>query len=127
MSKCVLDSSALLAFILTEPGAEVVGEVIGDALMSSVNFAEVVTKLITRSGSLDSARMALGVAEPDVVDFTRPLAEQAGGLVARTRSKGLSLGDRACLALAQREGVPAFTADRAWASLDIGVEIRLIR
>ena len=127
MSKCVLDSSALLAFILTEPGAEVVGEVIGDALMSSVNFAEVVTKLVTRGGSLDSARMALGVAEPDVVDFTRPLAEQAGGLVALTRSKGLSLGDRACLALALREGVPAFTADRAWVSLDIGVEIRLIR
>ena len=127
MSKCVLDSSALLAFIHSEPGAEVVGEVIGDALISSVNFAEVVTKLVTRGGSLDSARTAIGVAEPDVVDFTRSLAEQAGGLVARTRSKGLSLGDRACLALALREKVPAFTADKAWMSLDIGVDVRLIR
>ena len=127
MSKCVLDSSALLAFIQSEPGAEIVSEVIGDALISSVNFAEVVTKLVSRGSSLDSARTTLGVAEPDVVDFTRLLAEQAGGLVARTRSMGLSLGDRACLALAQREGVPAFTADRAWASLEIGVEIRLIR
>ncbi len=123
----VLDSSALLAFIHGEPGAEVVARVIGDALVSSVNLAEVVTKLVTRGGSLDSARVVLGVAIVDVVDFTRPLAEEAGGLVLRTRLKGLSLGDRACLALAQREGVPAFTADRAWASLDIGVEIRLIR
>jgi ribonuclease VapC len=127
MSRCVLDSSALLAFIHREPGAEAVDEVIGDALISSVNFAEVITKLVTRGSSFESARIALGVAEPDVIDFTRSLAEQAGGLVVRTRSKGLSLGDRACLALAQREGVPAFTADRAWASLDIGIEIRLIR
>ena len=69
----------------------------------------------------------LGIVELEIIDFTRSLAEQAGGLVARTRSKGFSLGDRACLALAQREGVPAFTADCAWASLDIGIEIRLIR
>ena len=127
MASAVLDSSALLAYVNGETGADIVAGVIGDALVSAVNLAEVVTKLVERGGSLERARAALGVVDLDVVDFTRPLAEQAGGLVALTRSKGLSLGDRACLALATREGLPAFTADRAWASLAIGVEVRLIR
>jgi ribonuclease VapC len=123
----VLDSSALLAYLRRERGVDIVAAVMSNAVISSVNFAEVVTKLVSRGETLGGARAALGVVQLQVVDFTRSLAEQAGGLVARTRSKGLSLGDRACLALALREGVPAFTADRAWASLDIGTEIRLIR
>jgi PIN domain nuclease of toxin-antitoxin system len=61
------------------------------------------------------------------VIFDGPMALRAGKLRAAARSRGLSLGDRACLALAQREGLPALTADRAWAGLDIGVEVRLIR
>jgi PIN domain nuclease of toxin-antitoxin system len=127
MSSGVLDSSALLAYLRGEPGAEIVAGIIGDVLLSSVNLAEVVTKIVSGGVTLDDARATLGVIDLEVIDFSRPLAEESGGLVARTRSKGLSLGDRACLALAQREGVPAFTADRAWASLDIGIEIRLIR
>lgn len=127
MASVVLDSSALLAYFNGEKGADAVAEIIGDALVSAVNYAEVVTKLVERGGSLERARAALGIVDLDVVDFSRSLAEQAGGLVSRTGSKGLSLGDRACLALAQREGRPAFTADRAWASLDIGIEVRLIR
>jgi PIN domain nuclease of toxin-antitoxin system len=123
----VLDSSALLAYLNRERGVDVVAAIMSNAVVSSVNLAEVVTKLVTRGETLDGARTALSVVQLQIIDFTRSLAEQAGGLVTRTRSKGLSLGDRACLALAQREGVPAFTADRAWASLDIGVEIRLIR
>ncbi|HYS47466.1 MAG TPA: type II toxin-antitoxin system VapC family toxin [Xanthobacteraceae bacterium] len=123
MSSVVLDSSALLAFIHGEPGGEAVAGVIGDALVSSVNHAEVVTKLVERTGSLEAARTALGIANVDVVDFDRPLAEQAGAL----RSRGLSLGDRACLALAAREAAPALTADRIWATLELDVEVRLIR
>ena len=127
MSSVVLDSSALLAFIHGEPGAEVVAGVVGDALMSSVNLAEVVTKLVQRTGSLDAARAALGMATVDVIDFDAPQAEQAGALVALTRSRGLSLGDRACLALAAREAVPVLTGDRIWSTLNLGVEVRLIR
>lgn len=127
MASAVLDSSALLAYLNGEPGAEMVAGIIGDALVSSVNLAEVVTKLVDRTGSLDVARATLGIAELDVVDFNRSLAEQTGALVTRTRSRGLSLGDRACLALAAREGLPVVTADRAWAALALDVEVRLIR
>jgi ribonuclease VapC len=123
----ILDSSALLAFIQGEPGGDVVAGVVGEALMSSVNLAEVVTKLVERTGSLEVAKTALGMANVDVVDFDRPQAEQAGLLVTHTRSHGLSLGDRACLALAMREAAPALTADRIWAKVKLEVEVRLIR
>jgi PIN domain nuclease of toxin-antitoxin system len=127
VSSVVLDSSALLAFIHGEPGGEVVAGVVGEALISSVNLAEVVTKLVERTGSLDLARAALGMANVDVVDFDGVQAEQAGALVTRTRSRGLSLGDRACLTLAAQEALPVLTADRIWATLKLAVEVRLIR
>jgi ribonuclease VapC len=127
VSSVVLDSSALLAFIHGEPGGEVVAEVVGEARISSVNLAEVVTKLVERTGSLELARAALGMANVEVIDFDRLQAEQAGMLVTRTRSPGLSLGDRACLTLATREAAPVLTADRIWAALELDIEIRLIR
>jgi ribonuclease VapC len=127
VSSVVLDSSALLAFIHGEPGAEVVAGVVGEALISSVNLAEVVTKLVERTGSLELARAALGMANVEVIDFDRLQAEQAGALVTRTRSAALSLGDRACLTLATREAAPVLTADRIWATLKLGLQVRLIR
>ena len=127
MSSVVLDSSALLAFIHGEPGGEVVARVVGEALISSVNLAEVVTKLVERTGSLALTQAALGMANVEVIDFDRLQAEQAGALVTPTRSQGLSLGDRACLTLATREAAPVLTADRIWATLKLDVEVRLIR
>jgi PIN domain nuclease of toxin-antitoxin system len=73
------------------------------------------------------ARAALGIVSIDVTDFDRVLAEQTGALIAKTKRSGLSLGDRACLALAAREQVPALTSNRAWSKLELGVEVRLIR
>jgi ribonuclease VapC len=127
MAEVVLDTSALLAYVSREPGREVVEAVIGNACISAANWAEAVGRLVDRGGSLESVRAALSIAPIDVVDFNQSLAETAGALITRTRTKGLSLGDRACLALAAREGLPAITADRAWADLDLGVSIRLIR
>ena len=127
MSSVVLDSSALLAFIHAEPGGDIVAAFVGDAVISSVNHAEVVTKLVERTGSLEAARAALGMASVDVIDFDTAQAEQTGALVTRTRSRGLSLGDRACLTLAAREAAPVLTADRIWATLKLDVEVRLIR
>ncbi len=127
MASSVLDSSAVLAFVNGEPGAEIVGRLIGDSLISTVNLAEVVTKLVERSGSLELAREALAIVDLDVVDFDRNLAEYAGGLVASTKRKGLSLGDRACLALAARERIPAVTGDRSWQAIDLGIEVRVFR
>ena len=127
MAEAVLDTSALLAFVWAEPGGEAVAELIGDSCMSAVNWAEAVSKLVDRGGSLEAVRAALSIAPFDVVDFNQNLAEAAGALIVRTRTKGLSLGDRACLALAARDGLPAITADRAWADLDLGIDIRVIR
>lgn len=127
MAEVVLDTSALLAFVWREEGAEVVDRCIGDSVISTVNFSEAISKLVDRGASLETARKTLGIAPPDVIVFDQALAEQTGGLIARTRQFGLSLGDRACLALAARQGLPALTGDRIWSGLDIGVEIRLIR
>jgi ribonuclease VapC len=127
VAKAVLDASAVLAYVNGEPGAEIVAPVIGDSLVSAVNLAEIVTKLVARTGSLELARTMLGIATFDVVDFDRALAERAGAFVTSTRPKGLSLGDRACLALAESQGLPVLTADRAWTALKVDIDIRPIR
>lgn len=127
VTSVVLDTSALLAYVKGETGAELVASLIGDAAISAVNFAEAISKLVEKGATLELARTALGVANVEVVDFDRALAEQTGALIAKTKSKGLSLGDRACLALAARERVPALTGDRAWSKLGLEIDIRLIR
>ena len=111
MAEFVLDTSALLAFVGAEPGGDVVARLIGEACISAANWAEAVSKLVDRGGSLESVRAALCVAPVDVIDFDQALAETAGAMIARTRARGLSLGDRACLALAARKNLPAITAD----------------
>ena len=127
MAELVIDSSAVLAWLNLETGAETVGSVLSVSLVSSVNLAEIMTKLVG-SGHTDADATELVLrSDYDVIGFDQALALRAGALRRQTRHLGLSLGDRACLALAEREGLPVLTADRAWASLDIGVEIRLIR
>jgi len=127
MADWILDSSAVLAFLRGEPGGEVAEAALPSALISAVNLAEVVGRLVDNgSGEDDAARLAMRGGFR-VVDFDRALGLRAGALRLVTRHQGLSLGDRACLALAEREQLPVLTADRAWASLDIGVDIRLIR
>jgi PIN domain nuclease of toxin-antitoxin system len=127
MPKVVLDASALLAFVNGEPGAEKVASVLGDAMISAVNFAEAVTKLALRSTSLRRTLAELTDAELEVVNFDRMLAEAAGVLAVFTHTHGLSLGDRACLALARREEAIALTADHAWSRVDLGIDIQFIR
>ena len=127
MARTVLDASALLAFVNGEPGGEIVAENLADALISAVNFSEAIAKLVGRGVPFDRAVEMVRLAEVPVISFDRSLAEFAGGLIAQTKRRGLSFADRACLALAARENLPALTADRAWASLSIGVEIMNIR
>jgi len=127
MAKTVLDASALLAFINREPGAERVTAVLGEAAISTVNFSEVVTKLALRNRSPRRILDELTQFELEVVDFNRALAEDAGLLATATRGQGLSLGDRACLALARRENAVALTADNAWRQVQVGIEIQFIR
>ena len=123
----VLDTSAVLALLQDEPGSEVVAELVGSGLVSAVNSAEVLTKLIRDGMPSSEARIALGFCTPVVVSFDAEQAEVAAGLIRQTQPYGLSLGDRACLALAITTGSPVYTADRTWGELAIGVEVRLVR
>jgi PIN domain nuclease of toxin-antitoxin system len=113
----VLDASALLALLQNEPGAEVVADLLPAGAMSAINLSEVVAKLMDHGMPQDDAREALDGLPIDIHPFDRDDAFAAGELRRVTRGAGLSLGDRACLALAMRLGVAAVTADRAWASL----------
>ena len=124
----VLDASALLALLQREPGAEAVAEVLDGAVVSAVNWSEVLQKLAQRGiapGSpMPASLQALGLrVEPFTVDDARRTAE----LWERCRQAGLSTADRACLALANRFDAEALTTDRAWSGVDAGVSVRLVR
>ena len=95
--------------------------------MSTVNLAEVFSRLMEESLTVEQADAIVLRYGMDVVPFDEGLARRAGALRPSTKSLGLSLGDRACLALAQREGLPVLTADRTWAKLAVGVEVKVIR
>jgi PIN domain nuclease of toxin-antitoxin system len=128
VSDAVLDASALLALLNGEPGQEVVAQALGGgAVVGAVNFSEVVASLVGAGMPAEAVREALDGLELDVVAFDLTQAYATGLLRSATRDLGLSLGDRACLALAALRQLPALTADRAWASLDVGVAIRVIR
>lgn len=127
MSPIVLDASAVLAAILHERGHERV-LALGDAgHVSTVNMSEARVRLWDLGYSIEDIDLALENVDATVVDFTAEHARLAGDLRPVTRKAGLSLGDRACLALAIELGGTALTADRIWASLDLPVSIELIR
>ena len=128
MSKAVvLDSSALLCLLNGEAGAERVAEALPSAVIGAVNLAEVVTKLRERGLSAEEVEEALGGFNLDVRPFTAVQAYATGHLRHATRSQWLSLGDRACLALAVELGAPALTADQAWGKVDAGAALEVIR
>lgn len=129
MSGVVLDASAMLAVLRGESGAETVIRSLTDAAISAVNLGEVVGAL-TRDGMLPARIQAMLEGFPaEVIAFDRDLAVDAGLLFALTRTAGLSLGDRACLAHARGRAAKVLTADRAWARVAdaVGVEVELIR
>lgn len=129
MSSCVLDASAAIAYLEQETGSDVVAAIVEsqEGAMSTVNFAEVATRLADRGALEVDIRLATGRLRADLYSFDGEMALQAGLLRPVTRRLGLSLGDRACLALAQRLNLPVYTADRAWAALQLGILIHLIR
>lgn len=127
MTQAVLDASAILAYLKAEPGADAVRPHLPGATASAVNVAEAGSKLVDRGMGEHDMRAAIAGLGLNVVAFDESAALAAATLCARTRKSGLSLGDRACLALGMARNLPVLTADRSWAGLDLGVEIRLIR
>jgi PIN domain nuclease of toxin-antitoxin system len=126
-SRVVLDASALLALINQEPGSEKVAAVISTACMSSVNVAEVVSKLMDKGFSEVEIREIFGALKLLIIPFDEEQGFIAGLLRANTKSLGLSLGDRACLSLAIQQKLSVLTADRVWAGLQLGLNIQMIR
>lgn len=128
MSKAaVLDASALLCLLNGEQGSDRVMQALPTAVIGAANLAEVVSKLRERGLSVEEVEDVLGGLPLDIRPLNAAQAYAIGHLRPATRILGLSLGDRACLALAAELGMPALTADQAWASLDIGVAVKLIR
>ncbi len=125
--KIALDASALLAFLFGEEGHEAVGAVIEGSAISAVNLAEVISRFARDGHNPDLVYQQIAGSGIEIIPFLGEDAALVAGLAPATREFGLSLGDRACLALALRHGVPAITADQVWARLDLPVEIRVIR
>lgn len=129
----VLDASALLAYLRDEQGAEVVAGAIADGTaISTVNLTEVLSRTADRGE--DPVRLARQMRDRGLLDgaisiepFTTEDAVEVARLRPTTREQGLSLGDRACIALASRLDLPALTADTAWSQLDLAVELHQIR
>jgi PIN domain nuclease of toxin-antitoxin system len=127
----VLDSSALLALVNDEPGADGVASILPRAVIGSVNLAEVVGKLSETGFSRAEIDEIVAEVAPDVRPFTLEQAIAAGELRRSTRAIGLSLGDRACIALGVELKALVMTCDRVWAKIDQqaieGARIEVVR
>jgi ribonuclease VapC len=127
VADAILDTSAILAEVHGEPGRDVVRATLSASATSAVNFAELISHLIEWGMPLAQAADVVDLLRVEVLDADRPRALAAGALHASARRRGLSLGDSFCIALAVELGAPVLTADRRWAEIDLGVEVRLIR
>lgn len=130
MNKVIFDASALLALINNEQGANKLEPLIGNIVMSSVNVTEVAGKIYDILGNNNEEQCKLSI-EPfihSIIEFDKTQCYIAASLKNQTKHKGLSLGDRACLATALQLGLPVYTADKIWAELDLpNIKIKLIR
>jgi ribonuclease VapC len=127
MAESVLDASALLAFLQNEPGADKVEAVLTRSCISAVNLAESLSKLVQYGKPLDAVTYQIERLRLPVIPFDASEAKIVASLWPPTRAAGLSLGDRACLALGLRLGVPVLTAERAWANLKLRVDVGVVR
>jgi PIN domain nuclease of toxin-antitoxin system len=127
VSAVVLDASAVLALLKREPGAERVRAVLDRAILGAVNAAEVQGKLVELGLSRDAATARIRFLGCRIVAFSENQAIEAGSLIEQTRTLGLSLGDRACLALAIDSKATAYTTDKVWKRLPLDLKIEVIR
>jgi len=128
VSRVVLDASAILAVLNSEPGGDkLTPELLNQAASSTVNLAEVHSKLVSQGGNPEEAWEDTLSPIREAVPFTAGQAKIAGTLIKHTRALGLSLGDRACLALGLAQKAPIYTADKSWKSLKLGIRIHVIR
>lgn len=125
MTSVVLDASALLAMLLSEPGGEKVKAALDGALLCAVNLAEIVSHYAKLGASRSDIEAMLRPLPIRVVPVDAALSNEAGMLRPLTLPGGLSRGDRYCLALARREGVPALTAKRRWPDIAAAADVQV--
>lgn len=123
----VLDASALLAFLFCESGHESVASELEHACISAINLSEVIGRFARDGHDAREVLARIEKSPVEIVPFLGEDAALAAALIPAAQPLGLSLGDRACLALAAARKAPAWTADRAWLSLDLAVEVEVIR
>lgn len=128
MSNVILDSSALIALIRNEPGAEIVENLLGNIIMSSVNIAETAAILLAPEMTQEECELLIAPFISSTIQFNTQQAYITASLRSQTKHLGISLGDRACLALGILKNYPVYTADKIWSELNIpGLNIILIR
>lgn len=127
-SRVIFDTSALFAIINKEKGYELAESVLAKSSMSSVNVSEVVA-VLTRAGLTPrDIREIIEESIPYIIDFDEEIAFTAGVIISESKSLGLSLGDRACIATGMVKGMEIYTADQVWTKLDIpSAKIKIIR
>lgn len=122
-----LDASAVLAFLFGEPGAERVAALLDESCMSTVNLAEVIGRFARDGHDPRDVLERLVESPVELVAFLAEDAALAAALIPSTPHLGLSLGDRACLALGMVRRIPVCTADQAWLSVELDIEVEVIR
>jgi ribonuclease VapC len=127
VAEAVLDASALIAFIRREPGADKVANVLARSCISAVNLAETLGKMVEHGKPLEETAYQIERLRITVIPFDEQQARIAASLWKSTRQVGMSLGDRACVALALSTSLPAFTAENEWTKCDLGIEVVKIR
>ena len=126
MSEIVIDASALIAMLKDERGAEKVADAIASARMCVVNYAEVVSHFVHAGMPEREVDAMLDPLPLKLVQVDKALAQIAGRLRKATSEAGLSLGDRFCLALALRDGLPAWTSDAAWRKIADSIKAQVV-
>jgi ribonuclease VapC len=127
VARVVLDSSAVLAVLQLEKGADVVMDNLKEAAISAINLTEVATKLVEKGHTVAEARNAIAMLGMEVESVDERQSFAAAALRLETKVKGLSVGDRHCLALGAKLGSTVITADQNWKQVKIGVDVKLIR
>jgi PIN domain nuclease of toxin-antitoxin system len=128
MNEIVLDASVILAILFNEPGPDALpSDFLERAILSTVNLAEAQTKLLQRGFKPELAWEGTLALAVNTIEFSAAQARIAGDLILQTQPRGLSLGDRSCLALAIERQAPVYTTDQAWHTLDLGIPIHVIR
>ncbi len=127
MSAIVFDSSVIIAILKQERGFESAEGLLSEALISTVNWAEVATYLARNSVPRETIQEVLTSFPIQVVPFEESLAIETGYLYPSSKNLGLSLGDRACLALALSRKLPVLTADLVWSQLDLEISVQVLR